>query len=247
MWFHFGTCPLGTREILGPPTTFADFLLSFPRNTGLCGLQSPEKLQVLLREHPQPWWVCFLPLCFLQGLWVCKWPSLPDSLCGTVVLLGHLQYLTIPYLSLSLWSWKAEGGKKLGIRWLKFQIRHVGEEDTGKSEDPSFQWSRKFSCKRQCLNLAWKFIEFRRMRGVCISAKGRARTEERMREEFIHQREGKLDAWCFRCPAGGLGLWNWQRSLYTTEIGKGYAGGSLSQGWLLIIHQHILWWEGSLI
>lgn len=115
MWFHFGTCPLGTREILGPPTAFADFLLSFPRNSGLCGLQSPEKLQVLLREHPQPWWVCFLPLCFLQGLWVCKWPSLSESLCGTVVLLGHLQCLTIPYLSwivpLSLWSWEAEGGK----------------------------------------------------------------------------------------------------------------------------------------
>lgn len=113
-------------------------------------------------------------------------------------------------LGLSLWVYDPEKqrGEKLGSRWLKIQIRHVGKEDTGKSEDPSFQWSRKFSCKRQCLNLAWKFIEFRRMRGVCISAKGRARTEQGQKnvwEKNSYTRE--KESWVLGVLDARLGAW----------------------------------------
>ena len=85
---HFGTIHLGekSREIVtGLPTPCADSLLCFPRNPGLCGLQSPEKLQVLLREHPQSRWVRCIPLHFLQGLWVCKLLSRPESQLGSSV------------------------------------------------------------------------------------------------------------------------------------------------------------------
>lgn len=92
------------RSCHSPPTTYADLLISFPRNPGLCGLQSSEKLQILLGEHPQSWRVCCIPLRFLQGLWICKLFFHLESHCGTIVLLclgfavpSH-QFLTIPYL-----------------------------------------------------------------------------------------------------------------------------------------------------
>lgn len=106
----------------------------FLRHPGFCGLQSFKKLQILLRKHPLPWWVCCIPLQFLQRLPVCKLGSSLESHLGD----GSPFSSTSDNFLLGLHHSSELTGsgmekRKLSQSWFKFYRRHLGEEDPEQS------------------------------------------------------------------------------------------------------------------